>query len=153
MAQVFSNHVMAVTDHLAGDAQLVSYATRFTRPKGTLSLVHIEDETVFERYISIIGKIPNLDTDVARKEILAKLLQEPTDYIESCRTEISKLELPVNVKSIVTLGHRLSDYKRLIDAEEIDLLVINTKDEDQLAMHGMGYPLSIEIQHIPLLMI
>ncbi len=145
--------VMAVTDHLAGDGKLVTYATRFTAPGGELSLVHIEDESVFERYIDVIGKIPAIDTDVARVEILAKLLREPTDYIESCRAEIENLKLPITVRASVTMGHRLSDYRCLIEAEQIGLLVINTKDEDQLAMHGMGYPLSIEIQNIPLLMI
>lgn len=145
--------VMAVTDHLAGDRQLVTYATRFTKPDGELSLVHIEDQQVFDRYIGVIGRIPAIDTDVARQEILAQLLKEPTDYIDSCRAEIEKLGLPMTVKSIVTLGHRLSDYKSLVEEQETDLLVIHTKDDDQLAMHGMGYPLSIEIQDIPLLMI
>ena len=148
-----TDHVMAVTDHLAGEQKLVSYAARFTQKGGKLALVHIEDEKVFDRYISIVGKIPSLDTDVARKEIEAKLLREPQDYIESCRQEIQKLNLPLSVQSIVTMGHWLSDYKRLINAEGTQLLVINTKDDDQLAMHGMGYPLSIEIQNIPLLMI
>ena len=148
-----TDHVMAVTDHLAGDRHLVTYATRFTKPGGKLSLVHIEDQQVFERYIGVIGKIPEIDTDVARELILAKLLREPTDYIETCRTEIEKLNLPISVEPVVTIGHRLSDYKALIEEHGIDLLVINTKDDDQMAMHGMGYPLSIEIQNIPLLMI
>ena len=148
-----TTHVMAVTDHLAGDQKLVSYAARFTQPNGTLALVHIEDEVIFERYIAVIGKIPTLDTDVAREEIKAKLLREPQDYIDSCRNEIQKLKLPLSVQSIVTMGHWLSDYKRLIESQQTRLLVLNTKDDDQLAMHGMGYPLSIEIQDIPLLLI
>ena len=35
----------------------------------------------------------------------------------------------------------------------IDLLVMHTKDEDQLAMHGLAYPLAIELRDIPLLLI
>jgi hypothetical protein len=30
---------------------------------------------------------------------------------------------------------------------------MNTKDEDQLAMHGLAYPLAIELRTIPLLML
>ena len=35
----------------------------------------------------------------------------------------------------------------------VDLVVLNTKDEDQLAMHGLAYPLAIELRQIPLLML
>jgi len=50
-AQLQCDRVMAITDHLTGDARLVNCAIAFTRPNGTLYLTHIEDEIVFERYI------------------------------------------------------------------------------------------------------
>ena len=37
--------------------------------------------------------------------------------------------------------------------DRVDLLVMNTKDEDQLAMHGLAYPLAVELRQIPLLML
>ena len=37
--------------------------------------------------------------------------------------------------------------------DEVDLLVLNTKDDDQLAMHGLAYPLAIELREIPLLLL
>ena len=148
-----SDRVMAVTDHLAGDQQLVTYAARFTQRNGQLTLAHIEDEQVFDRYMDVIGKIPSIDTDSAREHILVQLLKEPRDYIQSCQQEIQRLELPISVDSIVTVGHHLVDYKKLIDENQVDLLVINTKDDDQLAMHGMGYPLTVEIREIPLLLV
>ena len=51
------------------------------------------------------------------------------------------------------MGSRLDDYKKLIRDHAVDLLVFNTKDEDQLAMHGVGYPLAVEVREIPLLML
>ena len=51
------------------------------------------------------------------------------------------------------MGHRLSEYKRLIGEHEVDLLVMNTKDAEQHAMHGMAYPLAVELRDIPLLML
>ncbi len=30
---------------------------------------------------------------------------------------------------------------------------MHTKDEDQMAMHGMAYPLAIELRQIPLLLL
>ena len=51
------------------------------------------------------------------------------------------------------MGHRLSEYRRLIEAHAVDLLIMNTKDDDQLAMHGMVYPLTVCLRDIPLLML
>ena len=145
--------VMAVTDHLAGDASLVSYAARMCRPEGTLYLAHIEDEQTFERYIATIGKIPEIDTTVARTTIMDQLLKEPRDYIESCREGIRAAGLPLTIEEIVTVGHYMSDYRALVRDHDIDLLVVNTKDDDQLAMHGMAYPLSVEMRDIPMMML
>jgi hypothetical protein len=84
--QAFKEHatpmsVMAITDHLAGDARLVSVAAAMTHPHGSLHLTHVEDEAVFRRYIEVISKIPSIDTEVAREDILEQLLKEPHDYI------------------------------------------------------------------------
>ena len=54
---------------------------------------------------------------------------------------------------MVTSGHHIRTYRRLIEEHEVDLLVMNTKDEDQLAMHGLAYSLAIELRAIPLLML
>ncbi len=145
--------VMAMTDHLTGDAQLVNYAVRFTEPHGKLFLTHIEDETTFERYIDTISRIPSIETDDARKELLERLLKEPEDYIQSCRAVLREEGLDLSVTSVVRLGRHLREYHNLIEEHQVDLLVFNTKDEEQLAMHGLGYPLAIELRQIPLLMI
>ena len=47
----------------------------------------------------------------------------------------------------------LAQYRALVREHEVDLLIMETKDEDQLAMHGLAHPLAIEIREIPLLMI
>ena len=51
------------------------------------------------------------------------------------------------------LGHLLADYRELVVENEIDLLVMYTKDEEQLAMHGIAYPLAVELRSTPLLML
>jgi hypothetical protein len=30
---------------------------------------------------------------------------------------------------------------------------MHTRDQDQLAMHGLAYPLAVELRHIPLLLV
>lgn len=145
--------VMAMTDHLTGDAVLVNYAARFTEPSGKLFLTHIEDEATFERYMGTISRIPSIDTENSRRTILEQLLKEPTDYIRSCREVLEAEGLPIAVEEIVTKGHHLREFKQLVEKHEVDLLVFNTKDEDQLAMHGLAYPLAVELRQIPLLLL
>ena len=147
--------VMAITDHLTGDQRLVNYSAHFTEPGGTLWLTHIEDEVIFERYIEVISKIPSIDTDDAREVLRDQLLKEPANYIQSCVEGLRDAgpDRALTVEALVTFGHHLSEYEKLIEQHEVDLLVMNTKDEDQLAMRGMAYELAVELRHIPLLML
>jgi hypothetical protein len=145
--------VMAITDHLTGDQHLVSYAAKLTTQEGNLWLTHVEDEAVFERYMATISKIASVDTDTAREEIRRQLLKEPHDYIRSCREVLAQLEKSIEIQESITLGHHLTDYRRLVEEHNVDLLVMNTKDEDQLAMHGVAYPLSVELRDLPLLLL
>jgi len=146
-----TTHVMAVTDHLVGDDRLVHYAVRFTLENETLILAHVEDEVVFSRYIDSISKIPEIDTDIARDAIMEQLLSEPSEYISSCAEMLAKERIKISVESSVTVGHRLDHFQNLLKEHEVDLLVLNSKDEDQLAMHGKAHPLAVELRSTPML--
>ena len=148
-----TERVLAITDHLSGDDRLVNYALGFTRPGGRCWLTHVEPLSVFDRYLDVIAKIPEIDTESARELIERQLLKEPRDYIESCRRQIAQQHLPCEIGEVVTMGRRLSEYRKLITELRVDLLVINTMDDDQLAMHGLAYPLAVELRQIPLLML
>jgi hypothetical protein len=149
-----TNSVLALTDHLTGDARLVNHAVRFTEASGSLCLVHIEDERIFERYVSeVIGKIPEIDTDVSRHEIAKQLLKEPTDYIVSCKQVLRQAGLSFKLSKVVEFGHHLAEVERILEEKKVTLVVLNTKDKDQLAMHGLAYPLAVELRSTPLLML
>lgn len=145
--------VMALTDHLTGDARLVNYAAAFTAAGGTLVLAHIEDERIFDRYMEVIAKISSLDTDTARQTIRDRLIKEPEDYIRSCQEGLAAHGLPLTLHHEVSFGHRLSEIERLVREHRLDLLVLNTKDADQLAMHGLAYAVAVQLRHTPLLML
>ena len=144
--------VMAITDHLAGDHHLVNVAASLVRAEGKLFLTHVEDQVVFERFLKVIDKIAEIDSETARDAIVNRLLAEPRDYIESCRLVLEE-QAQLKVESIVTCGHLLKDHQKLIEEHEIDLLVLHTKDDDQLAMHGLAYPLAVEMRDRPMLLI
>ncbi len=145
--------VMAITDHLTADARLVDYALRLTASSGTCWLTHIESQRQFDRFLAAVEKIPEIETDDVRQLVEAQLLKEPRDYIGSCRGVIEAQGVPLKIEAIVTMGDRVEEYRRLVEDHRCDLLVLNTLDGDQLAMHGQAYPLAVELRGIPLLML
>ncbi len=148
-----TDQVLVVTDHLTGDDRMVNTALAFTGAGGTCRLSHVESRLDFDRYMTAISKISAIDSETARETLEAQLLKEPRDYIASCRAAIEATGRPVTIAELVVMGHRLAEYRRLVEAHEVDLLVMHTKDEDQMAMHGMAYPLAVELRGIPLLLL
>lgn len=148
------SRVMALTDHLAGEGRLIDWAHAFVKHEGgTLLLVHVEDQLTYERYIEAISKIPGIDTDEARESLGQRLLKDPADYIDSCRKALLGLGEQVEVIGEVSMGQRLGEIRRLITAHDVDLVVMNTKDDDQLAMHGLAHPLAVELRGVAILML
>ena len=146
-----TDRVMALTDHLTGDDGLVNMAVSMTSDDGVLFLAHVEDGATFDRYMDAIGRCANIDSEVARHDIHEQLLKAPHDFIQSCRQKLA--DVPITVEERVTGGHRLSIFKELIEAQDLDLLVMHTKDDDQLAMHGLAYPLAVELRSVPMLLL
>ncbi len=145
--------VMAVTDHLAGSPRLIDWAVALTHDSGHLWLAHVEDATVLARYLDIIGKLPGIDTQAAGEAIPARLRKEATDYIESVRGVLAASHRELDVRAVVTEGRHLAVYKGLVTDHGVDLLVFDTKDDAQVAMHGLAYPLAVELRGTPLLML
>jgi hypothetical protein len=148
-----TNAVMALTDHLAGDDSLVNWSVAFASQTGRLWLAHIEDDATFERYIGTIGRIPEIDTDFARERIKRQLLKEPRDYITRVADVLARDVPELKVEAEVLMGHLVSVVKDLVNTNHLDLLVLHTRDEDQLAMHGLSYPLTVELRDTPLLLL
>ena len=144
--------VMAITGSLVGDNSLVNYSLAFASSKGQIVLSHVEDKQNFDYYLEIISMIPEIETSVAKIFIEKQLLKVPTTYIGSCKQAIEE-NSDIEVISDVVMGSHLEMYKDLVMKYQTDLLVMNTKDQDQLAMHGMAYPLTIELRDLPLLLL
>jgi len=147
------NSVMVVTDHMVNDHHLVQCGLAFVGEEGRVYLSHIENQDYFDRVIESISKIPTIDTEDAKQKLGKQLLKDPMEYILSVKTELDKLNRSIEVTPIVEFGHRLKDYLKHIEDMQVDLLVINTKDGEQMAMHGLAYPLAVEVRQISLLML
>ena len=59
----------------------------------------------------------------------------------------------MRVEEIVTVGNHMTEFRNLIEQHAVDLLVMHTKDDEQSAMHGLAYPLAVELREIPLLLL
>ncbi len=147
------DRVMVVADHISGDNRLINYGVRMCREGGTIWLCHVEDNVVFERYMNAIGRIPEIDSDDARILIENQLLKDAQEFIDGCSKVIHDEGPNITVNSFVGRGHHLRDHRRLIDDNDVDLLVLNTKDDDQLAMHGRAYSLSVELTDTSMLLL
>lgn len=145
--------VMAVSGHMCGEGSLIRYASAFTPDGGKLLLSHVEDKATLSRYLDAIDKIPDIDSAVARETLLNRLLNDAKDFSESAREGLKEAGLNITVECMAQLGSRLEDYRKLIDEGEVDLLVMHAKEDDQLAMHGMAYPLAVELREVPILLL
>jgi hypothetical protein len=151
------DRVMVVTDHILGQHALVNHGVRFCgkqpQGQGELWLCHVEDDLVFARYMRTISHIPEIDAKVTETQLDRRLLKEASDFIDASIAELKRHKLPLVFHSYVERGHRLRQYRELVNENQIELLVANTKDEDQLAMHGMAYSLSVELTHVAMLLL
>ncbi len=145
--------VMVVTDHLTGDDHLVNQALAFVGTAGTLVLTHVEDAAWFEHYLSVISKIPEIDSGLAKDLIGRQVMKEPRDYIQTVQDVLQKARSDMNVASEVCLDQELPTYRRLVEEHQVDLVVMNTKDEAQLAMHGLAHALAVELRSVPMLLL
>jgi tRNA isopentenyl-2-thiomethyl-A-37 hydroxylase MiaE len=113
----------------------------------------VENEYIFERYIEAIGKIDTIDTDTARTRLSEQLLKEPEDYFLTCKEILQEHGISLDVRSMVRFGDGLQEYRRQIESQKLDLLVMHAKDENQQAMNSVSYPLAVELRQIPLLVV
>lgn len=80
-------------------------------------------------------------------------MKEPRDYIASCAAVLASHDVKIKIRSVVGFGHHITAFKKKIDKQKLDLIVMRGKDKTQMAMHGIVYPLAVEIRQIPLLLI
>jgi hypothetical protein len=148
-----ADRVMVVADHITGDARLINYGVRVVRNGGTIWFCHVEDDKTYERYMHAIERIPEINTAAARDLVKDQLLREASLFIQDCVRELKEKGPRISFQSVVRMGHHLKQYRSLVEENQIELVVINTKDDDQLAMRGMAYSLSVEMTEVPLLLL
>lgn len=145
--------VLVATEHMYADHSLVNFGIRFTPAGNKMHLCHIEDDDTFQYYMKAIEKIPELDNEIARVKLEEQLKAMPLHYSESVAGEIEQHKKNIVLNSVIDIGHIIEKYRELIGREPISMLAFSTKDDTQMAMHSLGYSLSIEFRNMPILLI
>lgn len=148
-----ASRVMVATDRLTGDSRLINFALSFTPSDGQILVTHVEDEVWLNRYLECLSKIPAIDTELARSTITHQITKEPKDFIKSLQEVLASNRPKTIANGQVDIGSELKLYAEWIKAHEIDLAVVNTKDEHQMAISGFAHAFAIEFRHIPTLLL
>ena len=147
------DRVMVLTDQLEDHPQLIDAALSIVQPQGLISLAHIEDEAQFNRYMGFISKIPEIDTETARSSLKKQIVKEAEDFVKVIAQTLEDQELGVSIHSDIRMGHQLKTYVSMVELNRIDMVVMQSKDDDQIAIHGLSYPLAVEVSSLPLLIL
>lgn len=145
--------VTVLADSLMGRHELVGWGVRMCARDARLHLAHVEDDAVFARYMDAIGRIPAIDTDETRAALSERLLEDARDYIASCARVLSEARADLEVRPQVRWGHRVADFRALVEETAADLLVLPTLEADHMALHGAAYTLAVELVDTMLLMV
>ncbi len=145
--------ILVAAHHLIDSQGLINWGVFFAKPNGQIYLNHIEDRHTFKRYIEVIEKIPEIDSDIATKTIYDELLKLPTEFIETVRNELASKFPEIEILGLVKISHALSEIKHAMEGKEIDLLIVNSKDPSHLAMDAMSYECAIEFKNKHILML
>jgi len=145
--------VMLVTDHLVGADRLINWAVHFVNNSGILFFTNVESQVAFERYMEAISRIPGIETEFAEQEIRRELLKEAEDYIQRCQEMLAKVKPNLQTEAIVTMGYTLPTYRELMKQHHHEMLVMDSKDEKQIAMRGLAYAMAVEFADTAMLLI
>lgn len=147
-----AKQILLMSSELTKESALVGFANAFATKNSSLLLAQIDDKSMFLRIIDIISKIPQIDTDDAKQYISQRREQEMNDWVFRCKQSLSQKSNAPVVSQIDMLDPSMKQCAEVIEKHKADLVVINTKDDEQLAIHGLAYPIMVQFRHIPLLL-
>lgn len=138
-------------DHQIDNSHLVNQALLLKNSIENLVLVHVEEESVFNYYMDAISKIPGINTEYAEANIQETILKLSGDFFEDVKSKLSPQKL--NISSHCSFGDVVTQYGKLINDHQVDLLVFEAEDDSKLAMHSLGQSLAIQFPNIATLLV
>lgn len=146
-------NILIATDHAIQESRLIHQAVAMGGKEASIILGHVEDDLSYQRYLQAIERIPEINTEIAAEKLLSQLLHDADRFGVHVAEQLAEQYPDLTLKTETMLGHRVQTFRKLVESQQTDLLVMNTKDQDQLAMHGLAYSLSIELRDIAQLLV
>ena len=144
--------IILISDDLTKEAELLGWACSFRGHKSRYTLVELENLAHFNRMLDAIAKIPQIDTEIAQEKIMSQLQKDSQEWVERSQALLEEWDRSPSLSRTQIAQSCMSSCVELVEKEKAELIVLNTKDEDQLAIHGLVYPFMVQFRHIPLLL-
>ena len=126
------------------DTDIINKAMSFCDEK--LILAHIIDKGIYDQFSYALDRVPDLVYSDFEEEIKNQLNQYVFNLSKGVNKALSDIDnsLHSNVISYSNIGVVSREFKDLIEKYKPSLLAFQSKDETQLAMHGLGYAMAVE---------
>ena len=144
--------VLLMSEDLKKEEELLGYASSLCNEESSITLVDLEDTVYLDRILSIISKIPQLDTDMAEKRIREQLQNESLDWVERSKERMAKCSAPPTLHHARLSQSSMSTCIEFVEQSDADMIVLNAKNTDQLSIHGLVYPFMVQFRSLPLLL-
>ena len=105
------------------------------------------DDDDGEEFLTLDGE--DITLEEIREMKKGNLRQEDYTRKTQALADGKKQSLELNDRLTTTI----TALESMIDEEEIDLLILNTKEAGQLAMNGIAYAMAVEFKERPLLLL
>ena len=146
-------NLLLFSSELTQESELVGFANAFVASKDeSLIMIQMDDKATYDRIFDIISKIPQIDTDDAQYYIQERRSLEMKDWVTRCIDFLEQKGNAPHMSYMDIYDPSMKKCASLIEEHQADLLIINTKDDEQLAIHGLAYPIMVQFRNIPLLL-
>ena len=145
--------VAAVVDQPLNNNDLVNWASTFCNSPGALYLHHIEAEDQFERTMTAIERIPELNSQVARRTLKRELMQEADRFLQHCQLTLQQYRPDLSVQYSVDMTRVQHGYLSWLEQTKPDLIVLDTLDATRALNRGIAGVLSLQFTDLPFLLL
>lgn len=144
--------IVLLSNDLTKASDALAWACCFRGHRSRCTLVELENMVHFNRVLDVIAKIPQLDTDVAREKIMKQMHTDSADWVIRSQKILKNWKRPPSLARKQVVQNALAACSDIVQQVGAELIVLNTKAEDQLALHGLVYPFMVHFRHTPLLL-
>lgn len=126
--------VLVSYDCFGDSGETIDYGITFCGQLGDLFISQVEDEKKFLKYSNNISKFIQIDRVHLNKKLEVVVFQEFKSIANNIKHSLLAKSPNVGVHSLVAKGDIVNEIKNSIDGYDIDVLILNRKQESFLSL-------------------